>query len=175
MGERIFGHIPGVPIGTVFPDRRALSHSGVHRPLQAGISGNRIHGADSIVVSGGYRDDRDYGKLIIYTGQGGNDPNTKHQVADQELVRGNVGLTISCDQGLPVRVVRGSKGDPGQSPKSGYRYDGLYLVTRFWSEPGLDGYLIWRFELQKITSVAGQRAGGGFGAPSRDDREVRGF
>ena len=116
MADRVFGHIPGVAVGTIFPDRRSLSQTGVHRPTQAGISGNKTDGADSIVVSGGYRDDKDYGDLIIYTGQGGNDPNTRRQVADQELVRGNIGLVLYCDNGLPVRVVRGAKGDAAYSP-----------------------------------------------------------
>jgi hypothetical protein len=33
-------------------------------------------GAESIVVSGGYEDDEDHGDTIIYTGHGGNDPQT---------------------------------------------------------------------------------------------------
>lgn len=41
-------------------------------------------GADAIVVSGGYEDDNDDGDEIIYTGQGGNDPDSGKQVADQE-------------------------------------------------------------------------------------------
>jgi integrase len=40
----------------------------------AGISGGEREGADSIVVSGGYEDDEDYGDVIVYTGAGGNDP-----------------------------------------------------------------------------------------------------
>ena len=47
MTDRVFGHIPGVAVGTVFPDRRSLSQSGVHRPTQAGISGNKTDGAVS--------------------------------------------------------------------------------------------------------------------------------
>ena len=168
MPERIFGHIPGVVVGTVFPDRRALSQSGVHRPTQAGISGNRTEGADSIVVSGGYRDDKDYGDLIIYTGQGGNDPNTKRQVADQELVRGNMGLAISCDHGLPVRVVRGAKGEPVHSPDHGYRYDGLFSVTRYWSQPGLDSFLVWQFELCRFPDSVSQIPGPSLPAPPLD-------
>jgi putative restriction endonuclease len=43
--------------------------AGVHRPLQAGISGAVSEGADSIVVSGGSEDDRDFGDTIVYTVQ----------------------------------------------------------------------------------------------------------
>ena len=152
--ERIFGHIPGVPVGTVFPDRRALSKSGVHRPTQAGISGNKTDGSDSIVVSGGYQDDQDLGDRIVYTGQGGNDPETKRQIADQELTRGNLALVISCDRSLPVRVVRGARGDPAQAPLSGYRYDGLFKVIKYWSESGIDGFLVWRFEIRQESETS---------------------
>lgn len=79
MTERVFGEVPGVPVGTPFKDRRAVADAGVHRPLMAGISGSGENGADSIVVSGGYEDDLDLGDEIVYTGQGGNDPNTGKQ------------------------------------------------------------------------------------------------
>jgi putative restriction endonuclease len=77
MAERIFGHIPDVPVGSVFQSRKALAEAGVHRPLQAGISGSGAEGSDSIVVSGGYEDDVALGTEIVYTGQGGRDPNTR--------------------------------------------------------------------------------------------------
>src|SRR5690242_11381604 len=92
MTGRVFGEIPGYPVGTEFHDREALHQAGVHRPLQAGISGAAEEGADSIVVAGGYEDDEDFGAVIVYTGHGGNNPGTGRQVADQELVRGNLAL-----------------------------------------------------------------------------------
>ncbi len=159
MKQHHFGHIPGVHVGAVFPDRRVLSGSGVHRPTQAGISGNKIDGADSIVLSGGYQDDQDFGDRIVYTGQGGNDPDTKRQIANQELTRGNLALVISCDRSLPVRVVRGARGDPAQAPLSGYRYDGLFMVTKYWSEIGIEGFLVWRFELQQESQVLDSESG----------------
>lgn len=145
--SRQFGHIVGSPTGTMFENRIQASISGVHRPRQAGISGSGESGADSIVVSGGYVDDEDYGDRIIYTGHGGNDVATKRQVADQELTRGNLALAVSCDQEIPVRVIRGAGGDPSFSPPSGFRYDGLFRVVRYWPEIGVDGFRIWRFEL----------------------------
>jgi putative restriction endonuclease len=78
---RTFGQISGQPIHTAYVDRRALADAGVHRPLQHGISGAAAEGADSIVVSGGYEDDEDYGDLIVYTGAGGRDPSTGQQIA----------------------------------------------------------------------------------------------
>jgi putative restriction endonuclease len=106
MAQRVFGAIPGVAEGTTFPGRRELADAGVHRPLEAGISGGQSEGADSIVVSGGYEDDKDFGDEIIYTGHGGRDSSGK-SISDQTFTRGNRALAVSADQGLPVRVVRG--------------------------------------------------------------------
>jgi putative restriction endonuclease len=86
------------------------------------------------VVSGGYEDDEDFGDELLYTGHGGNDAETHKQVADQELTRQNLALAVSCDRGLPVRVVRGAGGDPTHSPASGYRYDGLFYIEMYWRE-----------------------------------------
>lgn len=147
MTGRVFGEIPGFQVGSEFQDREALHQAGVHRPLQAGISGAADEGADSIVVAGGYEDDEDFGDVIVYTGHGGNNPGTGRQVADQELVRGNLALAKSCLDGLPVRVIRGAGGDPRFSPAQGYRYDGLYYVESYWSWVGRAGYRIWRFRL----------------------------
>ncbi len=145
--RRRFGAIPGVGVGMIFASRQELSVAGVHRPTMAGISGTPDEGADSIVLSGGYEDDEDFGNLIIYTGHGGNDPETKRQVADQTLTRGNLALARSCAEGLPVRVVRGANLDSPFRPAFGYRYDGLYHVESYWSETGRSGYLVWRFRL----------------------------
>jgi putative restriction endonuclease len=114
---KLFGEVPGNPAGSTFPSRPALSQAGVHRPRMGGISGNGREGADSIVVSGGYIDDQDFGDELIYTGHGGNDPATRKQIADQELdAPGNAGLARSQLDGLPVRVIRGAAGDPAYSP-----------------------------------------------------------
>jgi putative restriction endonuclease len=48
VAERIFGHIPGYPEGSLFQDRAELRESGVHRPIQAGIFGSQTEGAESI-------------------------------------------------------------------------------------------------------------------------------
>ena len=84
--------------------------------------------ADSIVLNGGYVHDEEYGDAIVYTGHGGQDGGRK-QVRDQELTdSGNRALKISYEEQLPVRVIRGPKGDPQWSPATGYKDDGLYLI-----------------------------------------------
>ena len=132
MTDRLFGHIPNVSEGEIFPDRMSLSKATVHRPPQAGISGAAAEGADSIVLSGGYEDDEDFGDQIIYTGHGGQDPNTRKQIADQTLTRQNMALAMSSQEGLPVRVIRGAKHKSPLSPVSGYKYGGLYRSMQIW-------------------------------------------
>ena len=155
MAERIFGHVPGYPEGSAFGLRAELSEAGVHRPTMAGISGSERDGADSIVLSGGYEDDQDLGDEIIYTGHGGRDPRTGAQVSDQSLSRANLALAKSSLEGLPIRVVRGSRHVSPHSPEDGYRYDGLYAVDDYWHDVGRSGFLIWRFRLLKIPDSLG--------------------
>ena len=142
---RIFGEIDGIAAGTEFASRAELAASGIHKPTQAGISGSTTAGADSIVVSGGYEDDEDYGDYVIYGGQAGNNPNTRYQAADAGLNRGNLALVVSYNKGLPVRVTRGLG-----SRQRTYRYDGLYLVERWWADRGRSGFKIYCFALRKI-------------------------
>ncbi|MFF2275752.1 YDG/SRA domain-containing protein [Agromyces sp. NPDC058126] len=148
---RFFGTPDGVTPGQFFIDRRELHDAFVHRPLQAGISGTGKDGADSIVMSGGYVDDQDYGSYVIYTGHGGNDPNTRRQIADQTPdAPGNAGLITSMISGLPVRVVRGPHRSSRFAPSRGYVYSGLYSVTSWWSKTGRDGFQIVQFRLDAI-------------------------
>jgi putative restriction endonuclease len=152
MAKRYFGELPGVTIGSYWLTRQEVSKAEVHRPTVGGISGTKAEGADSVVVSGGYEDDQDYGHEIIYTGAGGNDPASGKQIADQTLDQpGNAGMVTSQLEGLPVRVVRGAKGDPAFSPTNGFRYDGLYRVADHWSKTGKSGFQIWRFKLVRLT------------------------
>lgn len=143
MPERTYGEIDGFPPGSTFTNRLDLAASGVHRPRIGGICGGQ-DGAESIVVSGGYPDDQDYGTELIYTGHGG--WNGKTQTKDQELKSGNAGLARSADEGYVVRVIRGFGGDKAYSPARGLRYDGLFRVVDYWHSTR-DDHRIWRFRL----------------------------
>jgi putative restriction endonuclease len=143
----VIGEIEGVVEGQLFKDRQALHEAGVHRGIQQGIGG----GGESIVLSGGYVDDKDEGDVILYTGQGGRDQATGRQIKDQELTRGNLALENHYREGNPIRVCRGANLDSAYAPAGGYRYDGLYRIDDCWSERGADGYLVWRFRLVKMT------------------------
>ncbi|TDD76496.1 caspase, EACC1-associated type [Actinomadura rubrisoli] len=162
MGERslvpvkeFYGPISGVEPGARFPNRQELRRSRIHRPLQAGICGTAEKGgAESIVVSGGYKDDKDYGDTIIYTGHGGRDPNTGVQVKDQSPMHtGNAALIKSLTTGLPVRVVRGSGGNRDFSPEVGYSYDGLFRVTDYFVQPSVDGPSVLLYRLERIADT----------------------
>lgn len=145
--DMAIGNIDGVRAGDFFDDRRDLFDAGVHRELQAGIVGRALVGAESIVLSGGYKDDEDHGFDIVYTGDGGRDPLTGRQISDQEFTRKNQSLVHSCHEGLPVRVTRGAGHKSKYSPPAGYRYDGLFRVDEYWRSMGKDGFKVCRFRL----------------------------
>jgi hypothetical protein len=154
----IYGHIPGVEIGTTWLMRIEVNHAGIHRPTVAGIHPGP-EGAYSIALSGGYEDDIDLGDCFTYTGEGGRDlkgtkANPKNlrtaaQSKDQSLSRGNKALIRSNETGLPVRVLRGYKLDSPFAPDEGYRYDGLYTVEKWWYTTGLAGFGVYKFALQR--------------------------
>jgi len=146
--KRIFGEITGVTEGTLFSSYAELNQVKVHTQTQAGISGSQLEGADSIVVSGGYEDDQDFGDEIIYTGHGGRDSSGK-QIADQSLTRGNLALAKNEIDNLPVRLIRGAHKGNLFAPEVGYRYDGLYRVESHWIELGKSGFNVYRFKLVK--------------------------
>jgi putative restriction endonuclease len=144
-----FGEVPGVSVGALFRDRADLVKHGVHRNGQAGIVGTRERGAESVVVSGGYEDDKDLGDVIIYTGHGGRDQVTRRQIEDQTFdAPGNAGLVTSHVDQVPVRVIRRAS--------AGYRYDGLFQVERYWSERGRSGFMVCRYRLVKVADEGGQ-------------------
>lgn len=88
--------------------------------------------------------------MIIYTGYGGRSLDTGKQVTDQLLTRQNLALVKSCQQGLPIRVIRRKNQLSAHSAESGYRYDGLFRIDSYWKEKGVSGYAVWRFRLMKI-------------------------
>jgi putative restriction endonuclease len=146
---RTFGHVPGYPEGSTFVNRADAHKAGVHRQTQAGITGTPLAGAESIVLNNGYKDDEDYGDTIVYTGHGGQD-DSHNQVDDQSFDdSGNAALVRSAlERGL-VRVLRGPRAETNP-PATGFRYDGLYSVERYWMQDGADGFKVCRFLMIKV-------------------------
>jgi putative restriction endonuclease len=149
-----FGEVPGHPPGTAYASYDEMIAAGVHRQHNVGMVGGARNGTESIVLNGGYIDDRDLGSEVVYTGFGGRDARGR-QVADQQWVGANAGMRVNVAHGLPVRVIRGWKGEEGFSPVSGYRYDGVYSVEEAWQERGTDGFMICRFRLVMADSAPG--------------------
>ncbi|KAA6428294.1 MAG: E3 ubiquitin- ligase ORTHRUS 2-like [Trebouxia sp. A1-2] len=156
-----FGPIPpeadprglGVRVGESWKDRLDCRQWGAHFPHVAGIAGQSNVGAQSVVLSGGYEDDRDEGEWFLYTGSGGRDLSgnkrtNKEQSFDQKFESSNKALLISCQKGLPLRVVRSHK-----EKRSAYapteeepvRYDGIYRIVRCWRKAGMQKFLVCRY------------------------------
>ena len=154
MSERIFGDIPGFPPGSVFASRLELARAAVHPPSRVGVSGTAASGAASIILSGAYEDDEDGGDVILYTGQGARDRISGRQAGDQLMRGSNLALARSCDERLPVRVIRRANPHSPYAPAAGYRYDGLYLIERYWRDLGRSGFVIWRFRLVALAAQA---------------------
>jgi putative restriction endonuclease len=146
----LFGPVPGIAPGHEFTNRLELWGAGVHRQTQAGISARQGEGAESIVLSGGYEDDEDFGTVIVYTGRGGRSAESAQQVADQTLTGANRELARNVLTGLPVRVTR----KVTDSGRTFYRYGGLYRIVSYWAEPGKSGYRVWRFRLEVLPEWA---------------------
>ncbi|XP_004253015.1 histone-lysine N-methyltransferase family member SUVH9-like [Solanum lycopersicum] len=153
--KRTVGPIPGVLVGDLFLYRMELCVVGLHGTPQAGIdylpanqSSNGEPIATSIIASGGYEDDEDAGDVIIYTGQGGQDKNSR-QVVHQKLEGGNLALERSMYYGVEVRVIRGFK-YVGSSSGKVYVYDGLYRITESWFDVGKSGFGVYKYKLVRI-------------------------
>ncbi|KAH9854667.1 PUA-like domain-containing protein [Lenzites betulinus] len=134
-------------------DRLFLHHSSVHSGILAGIAGSKDEGCYSVVLSGGYEDDRDEGYKFTYTGCGGRDRKDGEKVegpqtCDQSWQNSrNQSLRVSSYTKKPVRVVRGYKSRSDFAPAEGYRYDGLYVVERAWMDVGKSGFQICKYSL----------------------------
>lgn len=153
--KRIVGAIPGVQIGDLFFFRMELCVVGMHGQAQAGIdyltssqSSNGEPIATSVIVSGGYEDDEDGGDVIIYTGHGGQDKNSR-QVVHQKLEGGNLAMERSMHYGIEVRVIRGFKYEGSASGKV-YVYDGLYKIMDCWFDVGKSGFGVYKFKLVRM-------------------------
>lgn len=156
-----FGPIPaeadprgtGVQVGEWWLDRLDCRQWGAHFPHVAGIAGQSGVGAQSVVLSGGYEDDMDEGDWFVYTGSGGRDLSgnkrtSKVQSFDQTFDSMNLALRLSCEKGLPVRVVRSHKEKrSAYAPRSEtpVRYDGIYRIAKCWRKKGNQGFLMCRY------------------------------
>jgi len=152
----------GVLVGEFWKDRLDCRQWGAHFPHVAGIAGQSSRGAQSVVLSGGYEDDWDGGNWFLYTGSGGRDLSgnkrtNKVQSFDQTFEVNNLALRVSCEKGLPVRVVRSHKEKKSYfaPPENvAVRYDGIYRIAKCWRKPGIQGPLVCRYLFVRCDNAA---------------------
>ena len=155
LPPRTHGHVPGVAVGDLFAGRCEAAVVGVHRQLICGIDYDKHEegGAVSIVLGGKYRDEDDNhptGDVVLYVGEGGQDPRTRKQVADQKLERGNLALERNRRSGKPVRLLRGFTDAAGTIM---YQYHGLHAVVERHVVRSADGPRIFHFELRRLDAA----------------------
>ena len=135
MSVPAFGHVGSYRPGDTFRNRIDLSLSRVHRPRRTGVCGTQQMGAESIVLAGQYEEDNFGEEELLYSGNGGRDPKTGHQITDQVATTGiPLALLKSIETSLPVRVLRKVPAEEGGPDV--YRYEGLVprgkLPLRAW-------------------------------------------
>ncbi|XP_014260968.1 uncharacterized protein LOC106673386 [Cimex lectularius] len=134
-----YGPPEGVPIGTIFESRRDLSLAGVHRPLKGTLDISQ-HGIVSVLVT----DDSfivDSWKRVVYQA-----PLVKNNRKDRS--RSDIkGFWSSYLTKFPIRLTRSFNHKGGLGPIQGYRYDGLFNVTRSWKCIVDSDWVCHRFEL----------------------------
>lgn len=146
------GNVGGAVVGDTFRYRAEMKVLGLHREVEGGISSSRIGGQRlgvSVVASGGYEDDEDYGEVLLYSGHGGRDKVTRRQAKDQLPEKGNLALMSCCENQDVVRVIRGHISRENSRAKTIYSYDGLYNVLSYRREVGRSGYVVYMFKLER--------------------------
>lgn len=152
--KRLIGSIPGVSVGDIFCRFIELCVIGLHGRTQVGIdyisadqteTGQAI--ATSIVYSGGYEDNEDFGDVIIYSRQGGKGKHNK-PCGHQKWEGGNLALDNSRRYDIEIRVIHGIKVE--KSAGKMYVYDGLYKIDQTWCDVGKYGYRVFKFKLVRV-------------------------
>lgn len=176
--DNFFGHGHLVN-GQTWLRRVEMSRDGAHAPPVAGISGTKEEGARSVVM--GYHDvanqrfyaDIDENETIWYVGTAlHREEDDKSATNVKDLVthrpsrikknskgRGPTNATLalvkSYQTGRPVRVFRSFRLSTivPLRPDKGFRYDGLYRVTRY--ELLKQERQIYRFKMERLTTGQG--------------------
>ncbi|KAL6610041.1 hypothetical protein ACP70R_040010 [Stipagrostis hirtigluma subsp. patula] len=144
--EKRIGHLPGIDVGDQFSSRAEMVALGIHSHWMKGIDYMGAKYRDQ----GIYEDDFDKANEIVYTGEGGNNwLGNRQQKTEQILVRGNLALKNSKDNGNPIRVIRGHIEKSSYTGKV-YTYDGLYKVVDYMPQKGVRGHLVFQYRLKRL-------------------------
>lgn len=113
----------GVRVGMFWKDRLDCRQWGAHFPHVAGIAGQSNAGAQSVVLSGGYEDDRDEGEWFLYTGSGGRDLSGNKRTNKLQSFDQVGRCDVRC--GVAGEGKRGEQGWAGSRGREGGRACGI--------------------------------------------------
>ncbi|KAG7197013.1 hypothetical protein KM043_017549 [Ampulex compressa] len=134
-----YGPITGFPPGSWWGIRMDCSRDRVHDPFDEDIQDGPF-GATSVCTSStNIKEDVDFGDFLTLTGQ----IYLHGQYTREPLVQNYQQLT-------PLRLIRSYNRLNEFAPKTGYRYDGLYLVIGSWIGISLDTTKYHKFALKRI-------------------------
>ena len=141
---KVFGH-NGLTVGDWWPRQICALRDGAHGVKMGGIAGNILTGAYSILVAAGYEGmDDDQGDKLTYAGS------DSHKNEDRKTAIASaytMCLSRSIATQKPVRVIRSHRGRHICAPARGFRYDGLYKVTKEIQDFNEKGGLYIKFRL----------------------------
>ncbi|KAK6362847.1 hypothetical protein TWF730_000300 [Orbilia blumenaviensis] len=158
----LFGAVEGIQVGKAWSARKEIVDARMHCRPQGSVHGTKKRGVYSIIIAGGYREDRNHGTTIHFTGVGGTTnggnkrvaPNSRLSVED--LTEGpnpinteNTAMGASLASQRPVRIMAGAgSGLTFCKHKQGFVYIGLWKVTGshiYRNERGID-VLTWELD-----------------------------
>ena len=155
-----FGGSNGLVNGQWWPLQVCAQRDGAHGERQAGISGVKGRGAQSIILAGSGYKDIDNGDEIMYCGTSG----AKGQPTEATKL-----MNESWKLSTPIRVLR-SASLPKKNkyrPAEGIRYDGLYDVVD--AEKADEGTAMYRFKLKRCAHQGPIRFEGPTMRPTEED------
>lgn len=116
-----------------------VSRANAHRPFSNTIDEGSFGAASLCTPHANSSNDIDLGDYLTYT-------SAECHVADPM----NHPLVLSCHNQVPVRLIRGYNLANSFAPKTGYRYDGLYLVISYWFVETQSSGKTLRFALARL-------------------------
>ncbi|XP_012152950.2 uncharacterized protein LOC100881771 [Megachile rotundata] len=136
-----YGPISGFPSGSWWGIRMDCSRDRVHDPFDENFQ-NGPFGVTSICTSSvNLNEDVDFGNYLTVTGQ--------------KYLNGKLDkdpLVKNYENQIPVRLIRSYNLLNEFAPKTGYRYDGLYIVTKFWIGVNSDSTKYYKFALLRLNN-----------------------
>ncbi|XP_076648377.1 uncharacterized protein LOC143356512 [Halictus rubicundus] len=134
-----YGPIPEFPPGSWWGIRMDCSRDRVHNPFDKNVQIGPFGVTSFCTSSVNSNEDIDLGNFLTLTGQRYSDEKSD---ADP--------LIKNYENQIPVRLIRSYNLLNEFAPKTGYRYDGLYIVANFWIGVNSDGTKHYKFALLRL-------------------------